>query len=55
MLTRVNFFVRSAERDAQRCRLSRSVCMRAQNDWATALSYGSPTLPSEGRNTFLAP
>ena len=32
----------------QRFRFSSSVCMRPQNDSMTALSQGSPTVPSEG-------
>lgn len=32
-----------------RRRFRSSTCMRAQNDSTTALSYGSPTVPSEGR------
>jgi hypothetical protein len=39
----------SSIRVRQRCRSSNSVCIRPQNASATALSYGSPTVPSEGQ------
>jgi hypothetical protein len=43
----------SSTRVRQRCRSSNSVCIRPQNAAATALSYGSPTLPNDGSRLAL--